>query len=323
MFRLSTQQALSLAEKYFPEGPEKIVELYKIEVRRSPLSCDGWCLQLEDRAIIRINNAARPARQRFTLAHELGHLILGIPAVVGEFMFSTANKRNAAKEREVDRLAANILLPESKVRSDIKEVPITATVIKRIARRAKVSDVVVALRLANEASAFGLTNASVVFYSNDKMVWQFSETLQLTEGSPDEVLSECKKAFPMAARIPHGENQVVVASFLDNPNLNTKTVFLQLVPDHEGLKQLRVERLRELETELFSGDATFRNSINGRFSHFKSTAMGLQIEEAVAEFTNRLKINPPDMLKPEHVQVLLSTKGLEYIRLKLRQWTKN
>lgn len=321
MFDLSMERALTLAEEFFPNAPEKIVELYNIQVRRSPLNCDGWCLQLEDRAIIRINSASAPARQRFTLAHELGHLILGIPAVVGESMFSSASKRT--KEREVDNVAANILLPESKVRNDIKEVPITADVIRKLAKHAKVSDVVVALRLATQPSAFGLTNASVVFYSNDKMEWQFSETLKLTEETPDEVLAECKKVFPKAARIPHRDNQVVVASFLDNPKLNTKTVFLQLVPDHEGLKQLQVERLRELETELFSADPTFRASINGRFSTFKSEAMKLQLEEAVAQFTTRLKINPPLALKPTHVKVLLSTKGMEYIRLKLQQWTRN
>lgn len=319
MFDLSMERALTLAEEFFPNAPEEIVQLYKIEVRRSPLNCDGWCLQLEDRVIIRINSETSVGRQRFTLAHELGHLILGIPAVVGESMF---NKRNA-KEREVDKLAAKILLPESRVRNDIKEVPITATVIRKLARRAKVSDVVVALRLANEASAFGLTTASVVFYADDKMVWQFSETLKLTEESPDEVLAACKKAFPMAARISHGENQVVVASFLDNPNLNTKTVFLQLVPDHEGLKKLRVERLRELETELFRGDTTFRASINGRFGTFKSIAMELQLEDAVKLFITKLKMNPPYMLKPKQVQLLLSTEGREYIRLKLQQWTKN
>lgn len=319
MFNLSVERALTLAEEYFPYAPEKLAELYNIEVRRSPLNCDGWCLQVEDRAIIRINSTSSAARQRFTLAHELGHLILGIPSVVGESMFITAN-RNSAEEKRVDKLAANILLPKSKVLDYIKEVPVTATVIKKLARRLHVSDVVVALRLANEASGFGLTNASVVYYSNDKMVWQFSETLKLKEGGPEELLAECKRAFPVAARIPHEDNQVVVASFLDNPKRNTKTVFLQLVPNHEGLKQLRVERLRELERELFGGDNTYRGSINGRFGSFKVTAVKLPIEEAVARFVKRLKSDPPEMLKPEQVRLLLSTKGLEYIRLKLQQW---
>lgn len=322
MFNLSVEQALTLAEEYFPYAPEKIAELYNIQVRRSPLNCDGWCLQVEDRAVIRINSTSTVARQRFTLAHELGHLILGIPAVIGESMFSTVN-RNSAEEKRVDKLAANILLPKSKVLSDINEVPVTAAAIKRLARRSHISDVVVALRLANEASAFGLQNASVVYYSHDKMVWQFSETLRLTEGGPEELLTECMNAFPMAARIPHGENQIVVASFLDNPKRNTKTVFLQLVPDHEGLKQLRVERLRELEAQLFRGDNTFRGSINGRFGSFKSTAMKLPIEEAMAQFVKRLKSAPPEMLKPEQTRLLLSAKGLEYIRLKLQQWTKS
>lgn len=320
MFNLPVEHALALAEDYFPYAPEKIAEQYNVEVRRSPLNCDGWCLQVEDRTIIRINKTATAARQRFTLAHELAHLILGIPAVVGESMFSSAN-RNSDEERRVDKLAASILLPKAKVLSDIREVPVTAAVIEKIARRSHVSGVVVALRLANEASAFGLTNASVVFYSNNKMQWQFSETLRLEGDSPDEVLAECMSAHPLAARIPHGENQVVVASFLDNPKQNTKTVFLQLVPDREGLKQLGVERIRELEAELFKGDNTFRASINGRFGSFKGRARTLPIEEAVAQFVRRLRTDPPYMLKPEQVRLLLSDKGFEYIRLKLQQWT--
>ena len=322
MFDLSVERALALADEFFPHAPEKIVQQYGIEVRRSPLACDGWCLQLDDRAIIRINSATTLARQRFTLAHELGHLILGIPAVIGESMFIIDSKRSV-NEREVNKLAAKILLPASRIRDEIREVPITAAVIEKLAKRARVSDSAVALRLADEAPSFGLTNAAVVFYSNDRMVWQFSEKLWLSDDGPDEVLAECKKAFPMAARIPQGNNEVVVASFVDNPKLDTKTVFLQLVPDHEGLKQLRVERLKELEKELFAGDGTFRSSVNGRFGHFRPAAMKLQLEEAVEQFTTRLRTNPPNLLNPRQLKALLSPKGSEYIRLKLQQWTKD
>jgi Zn-dependent peptidase ImmA (M78 family) len=171
MLNLTVERALALAEEHFPRAPEKIAELYEIEVRRSNLNCDGWCLQVEDRAIIRVNQATTVPRQRFTLAHELGHLILGFPTVIGESMLSSVNR--STEERTVDKLAADILLPKAKVLNEIREVPITAAVIEKIARRALVSGVVVALRLAGEASAFGLTNASVVFFSKDNMQWQF------------------------------------------------------------------------------------------------------------------------------------------------------
>jgi Zn-dependent peptidase ImmA (M78 family) len=110
MFDLSMERALTLADEFFPHAPEKIVQQYGIDVRRSRLNCDGWCLQLEGRAIIRINNDAPAARQRFTLAHELCHLILGIPAVVGESVF-IVDKKRSVQEREVNKLAAKILLP--------------------------------------------------------------------------------------------------------------------------------------------------------------------------------------------------------------------
>jgi hypothetical protein len=60
MFDLSMERALTLADEFFPHAPEKIVQQYGIDVRRSRLNCDGWCLQLEGRASIRINNDALP-----------------------------------------------------------------------------------------------------------------------------------------------------------------------------------------------------------------------------------------------------------------------
>src|SRR5262245_28253818 len=114
MISLTAEQIRVIAEEHFPNAPEKLVELYGIQVRYSLLVCDGWVLQQDDRVVIRINSEVSNSRKRFTLAHELGHLILGVPTVVGESIFEFRSRRSA-EEKRVDKLAAELLLPESVV----------------------------------------------------------------------------------------------------------------------------------------------------------------------------------------------------------------
>lgn len=319
MISLNAEQIRGIAERHYPNAPEKIVEHYGIEVRYSPLPFDGWCLQYEDRAVIRINSEISKSRQRFTLAHELGHLILGIPTVVGESVIDVGN-RKSDEENRVDKIAAELLLPETVVLAHVKEIPITATVIEQLAKKAKVSDLMVALRMAALSSSLGLDDALVVYYEKDEMIWQWSETFQLTEESTQELLAECISNAPAPARIPH-KGRMAVASFLHNPYFDTKTVFLQLVPEAEGNKQLREERLRELEGYVFQESATFKQSLNGRFGMFRPMAAKMSLTEALSYFNARLR-QYPNTLSPEQVKRLLSEKGQDYLRLRLQVWTK-
>jgi len=87
MNKISVEDALLFTEEYFPNAPERLVEYLEIEVKNSPLNCDGWCLQFDDRAIIRINSEMSDVRKRFTLAHELGHLIYEVPTVEWGLLF--------------------------------------------------------------------------------------------------------------------------------------------------------------------------------------------------------------------------------------------
>lgn len=316
MNKMTVDNALSLAEEYFPKSPEKLAELLGIEVRYSPLDCDGWCLQLSDRSLIRINNNIPRARQRFTLAHEIGHLIYGIAAIVGESVLEIS--KVSAEERKIDKFAAELLLPTSKVLAEIREIPVTAKSLQALAQKAKVSELVVALRVAGLATQIGLNDASVVLYENDEIKWQWSETLKLTGNTPAEILAECTKSAPSPARISYKQDEVIVASFIENPNFNTKTLFLQLVNEFDGFKQLREERIRELEEYLFADDIKFRQSLAGRFGAFKPTAQNMFLDEAIRQFNERLLRNP-DLI---NLRRLRSEKGREYIRLKLEMWTR-
>ncbi len=317
MNKITVGDALLFAEENFPNAPERLVNYLEIEVKYSSLNCDGWCLQFDDRAVIRINSEMPDVRKRFTLAHEIGHLIYGVTTVVGEYITPFGIKNR--EERRIDKFAADLLLPTSIVFNTIQEIPVTAKVLQRFAKKAKVSQSTVALRVASLITQIGLSDASVVLYEDDELKWQWSETLRLTGDTPTEILAECTKFAPNPARIPHGQNEVIVASFIENPNFNTKILFLQLVDESDGFKQLREERMRELEKYLFEDDIKFRQSLAGRFGAFKSTAQNMFLDEAIQMFNKRLLQNPELI----NLKRLRSDKGSEYIRLKLEMWTKN
>lgn len=320
MDKISIADALEFAEENFPNAPEKLAELLKIEVRRSPLNCDGWCLQIDDRSIIRINIKTSKVRQRFTLAHELGHLIYGVTTVVGEFVNPFSKK--SKEEKIIDKFAADLLLPETKVLETIKEIPVTSKVLQTFARKAKVSQSTIALRVASLSDQIGLNNASVALYVNDTIIWQWSDTLRMTADTPAEILTECTKSYPNPARIPYGDKEVIVASFAENPTFNAKILFLQLVNEDDGFKQLREERLRELEEQVFAGELSYKRSFEGCIGWIKPKIENLSLDEAVAMFNQRYLRNSERWGRAQYIR-LRSENGSEYIRLRMEIWTKN
>lgn len=82
---------------------------------------DGLYLRLPDAPpVIAINSiyTKPPVRKRFTLAHEIGHHLLGHRVAPGTrlFFFDTSKTRRSSVEHACDRFAALLLMPEDWVR---------------------------------------------------------------------------------------------------------------------------------------------------------------------------------------------------------------
>lgn len=82
---------------------------------------DGLYLRLPGAPpIIAVNNSyvKPPVRRRFTLAHEIGHHLLGRRIDPGRrlFFFDTSRTSRSVMERACDRFAALLLMPEDMVR---------------------------------------------------------------------------------------------------------------------------------------------------------------------------------------------------------------
>jgi len=111
----------------------------------------------EGGAVIGINSLHSAARKRFTLAHELGHLLLHkdeklhvdeqSPIGLRTDLSSTATDAN---EIEANQFAAELLMPEKFLIKDLEELPsLEADVaIDRLAKRYEVSTESMTIRLS-------------------------------------------------------------------------------------------------------------------------------------------------------------------------------
>lgn len=111
-----------------------------------PQQIDGLCLDLKSpgkRPKIWLSKSLGHIRRRFTLAHEIGHIIIPwhTGSIVDELEAprSTARGRYRQMEAEANRFAAELLMPSSWVRSLSERAEHAAGVMHTIVRHADVS----------------------------------------------------------------------------------------------------------------------------------------------------------------------------------------
>jgi Zn-dependent peptidase ImmA (M78 family) len=137
---------------------DQIAEHLNIKVQYAPLQDDvsGLLYRENKSAVIGVNGLHSSVRQRFTIAHELGHYVLGRD---GEFfldrpvLFRSDKSRdeNPEEEKDANAFAAELLMPEEMVLEEIasikyKELELEDA-IKRLARVFNVSMQAMLIRL--------------------------------------------------------------------------------------------------------------------------------------------------------------------------------
>lgn len=145
-----------------PIPVEGVARSLGIDVRYSAGSEDvsGALIRNDGSVVIAVNSAQHENRQRFTIAHEIGHFLLHRGTKVHFDEDFRINYRNAASseatkldEIEANAFAAALLMPEAFLKRDwLKLSPEDASVsdaIRSLAFRYKVSSKAMELRLVN------------------------------------------------------------------------------------------------------------------------------------------------------------------------------
>jgi Zn-dependent peptidase ImmA (M78 family) len=132
---------------------------------------DGRLERRGGQTVIYVRSDSPASRRRFTIAHELGHLLLAEPA--GPLVAQRLLRGGA--ERFCDRFAASLLLPAAWVRSRYGDGPQTLRLVRSLANQAEVSLSAALIRLHELA---GWTR-SLLRWQRDGDAWRYIEDVAL------------------------------------------------------------------------------------------------------------------------------------------------
>lgn len=99
-----------------PVGPVDLAPLLEgVEVRvvALPARIEGFALDMGDKLIVTLSESLAPARRRFVLAHEVGHLVLAHSTSLS--LCGKGRWLHNRQEKEATALAAFLLLPAEAV----------------------------------------------------------------------------------------------------------------------------------------------------------------------------------------------------------------
>jgi len=141
--------------KTTPIPVESIAKKYNIKISRSPSKeFSGLLIRKDGESLIGVSSSEPPARQRFTIAHELGHYFLH-PKKKTFVDYYRDNKKNLIRkpwEVQANMFAAAILMPRKYLEKDFTQLAKEGFFeedLKFLADKYKVSEEAMNFRLIN------------------------------------------------------------------------------------------------------------------------------------------------------------------------------
>jgi Zn-dependent peptidase ImmA (M78 family) len=132
-FKAATKAAERLLTDAAVDAPpvdvEALAERLGIRIRREPFEgkLSGLLKRTENGAILGVNSSHPASRQRFTIAHEIGHFLLHTEALHVDdgfgirFRDDTSSQATDDAEIEANQFASHLLMPASFLELDIRE----------------------------------------------------------------------------------------------------------------------------------------------------------------------------------------------------------
>ena len=145
---------------------QKVSEFLNVDVQQEIMDDEisGLFVMKDGNPYIRYNFFEDPKRQRFTIAHELGHFVLHkeTPLFVDKkndrimYRNSESTTGEIRKEREANAFAAALLMPMSFIRDEWQKIPLKQNPVEYLANVFTVSEQAMSFRLANLGYDIGM-----------------------------------------------------------------------------------------------------------------------------------------------------------------------
>ena len=141
------QKALVSADcMSLPVDVKKVAEKFGLSVIEFDFIDSISGVLKKDRNVIGVNKKHSKVRQRFTIAHELGHFLLGHDIGKNEDILDDNSEKPIHTEREANIFASELLMPHDLLVNEVKKEKID---LKRLASIFDVSEQAISIRLLN------------------------------------------------------------------------------------------------------------------------------------------------------------------------------
>lgn len=146
-----------------PIDPLKVAKIIGLHVISDDLGPDvsGLLIRKGDQVLIAVERSDPPNRRNFTIAHEVGHHVLGhqfesgthVHVDKGNYISQRGPKSSKGvdpKEVEANQFAAALLMPSLLIRDEVQKLgrPLLDSDVSALANRFKVSDQAMTIRLS-------------------------------------------------------------------------------------------------------------------------------------------------------------------------------
>jgi len=311
---IDREEALRICDEHFPNGLDYLIGRLSVRVDRSDIGdVDGWCYYLPNgNRVVRLSSTSTKERQRFTLAHELAHFVIGMRQTLT--LCRDVYDPKGPEEQKANDLASQLLLPTRPVAAILEGHAIDYLAIKELINKAKVSDIVVALRLAKSKNEFGLDRPTVIWFENGQIKAIHPRGRKVPAQVATVLFSEASSSADRTTRQTQPDGTVLVASVL--PNANYPTLFLYHAKARESQASPRRSGLKAQEAILFANDEALRSILNGIIGGQKKRLLLLDISERT-DFVIERFINAGTSRLPEHLEKVQSQECYEWIYAKM------
>jgi len=207
------KMARRLIKKHSLEVPFDVRDLVQeyAEVLYKPIpidGVDGICLHLKTAGKtpkVIVNTNASETRQNFTLAHELGHIIIPwhYGSIADEIQEEVVNFNSSywQLEREANRFASELLMPFDWIFSRYKENPRPDHLLAEISYQCAVSDIAAKIRLENaiieiEYLLVPITLILEIYNQTKDLAATQKKLVEITKFNPKRVAEIMVRDFP-------------------------------------------------------------------------------------------------------------------------------
>jgi hypothetical protein len=147
-----------------PVDPTHVARHLGVRLQKSDLGpdCSGILVRSGDSAVIGVHWAHHPNRQRFSIAHELGHFRLHTGGtyvdkdVVVRFRDDKSGTGTDLEERQANQFAAALLMPEEWVRREFAMQPFT------LSDDSALTDLAALFQVSTQAMSFRLADIKLL-----------------------------------------------------------------------------------------------------------------------------------------------------------------